>query len=200
MIRRYYAELGPDGEVIQTTIVDDPEEGPPQQPETDRTYVLVDGPLDWDPPTPTSVKKIVEGIEQWVETNTLPGLKAAAISQTYLDVDAVYEAAIGRRTTEYKEAEEDARAFAAAGFVGEVSEYVSAYATYNPTGLLQTNQWAAEQILVRADAFAVAQRLMRSTRFARQAQMQAATTAEELSAAVGRWNGFIAALRNQLGL
>lgn len=140
------------------------------------------------------------GALYWVETATLDELKATAVSKTYKDVDSIYEAAIGNRATEYKEAEIDARAFAAAGFVGDVSEYVSWYATYNPTGSVQSNQWAAEQIIARADAFAAAQKAMRCTRFQRQAQMHSAATEEELAATVSAWDGFISTLRGQLGL
>jgi hypothetical protein len=130
----------------------------------------------------------------------LPALKAAAIAKTYPDVDAVYDAAVGSRTEEYKDAEADARAFAAAGYTGGVSEYVSDYALHNPTLLVQTNQWAADQIIARADAFAAAKLLMRSTRFARQADMRAATTQAGLNAAVAAWGSFISSTRSALGL
>lgn len=140
------------------------------------------------------------GALYWVETATLAELKAAAIAKTYRDVDAIYDDAIGRRATEYKEAEEAARAFASAGFTGSVSVYVSSFAQYNPTGSVQTNQWSAEQIIARADAFLLAQSAMRTMRFARQAQMQAAEDLAALAAAVAAWGGFILNLRSQLGL
>jgi hypothetical protein len=130
----------------------------------------------------------------------LPALKAAAITKTYADVDGVYKAAIGRRATEYQDAEDAARAFAAAGYMGDVSEYVSDYAAHNVTGEAQTDQWAADQIIARADAFRAAQAAMRTKRFEWQAAMRAASTPDELAAAVAAWNGFIAALRGQLGL
>ncbi|HEY0063156.1 MAG TPA: hypothetical protein VGC21_13625 [Telluria sp.] len=140
------------------------------------------------------------GALYWVETAALAQLKAAAIAKTYKDVDAIYDDAIGRRATEYKEAEEVARAFAVAGFAGPVSAYVSSYALYNPTGVVQTNRWAAEQIIARADAFLMAQSAMRATRFAKQAQMQAADNEDDLVAAAAAWDEFIAVLRGQLGL
>jgi hypothetical protein len=130
----------------------------------------------------------------------LDALKSAAIAKTYADVDAVYDAAVGRRATEYQEAEAAARAFADAGYAGDVSEYVSDYALHNPTGAEQSNQWAADQIIARADAFRAAQKAMRTQRFAGQAAMRAATTPEQLAAAQESWAAFIAETRAELGL
>jgi hypothetical protein len=130
----------------------------------------------------------------------LDALKAAAIGRTYADVDAVYDAAIGRRATEYQDAEVAARAFADAGYAGDASEYVSDYALHNPTGEEQTNQWAAEQIIARADAFRAAQKAMRTQRFASQAALRTAATPEQLAAAQAAWDGFIAATRADLRL
>lgn len=123
---------------------------------------------------------------------------AAAIGRTYHDVDAIYTAAVGNRTDEYREAEDAARAYVSAGYTGPVSAYVSDFALDNPTGVAQTNAWSADQIIGRADAFHAAKLLMRSQRFASQAEMRAATTIEELNAAVADWSGFIVSLRAQL--
>jgi hypothetical protein len=127
-------------------------------------------------------------------------MREAAIAATYTDVDKVYADAVGNRTEEYKDAEADARAYKAAGYAGDVSGYVSDYALHNPTGAAQSNQWAAEQIIARADAFAAAKLSMRSQRFASQAAMRAAGTPEELAAAVAEWDEFIAGVRADLGL
>ena len=152
-------------------------------------------------PTPSSELRIgADGALFWEDTVSLSEHKSAAVNKTYKDVDLVYDDAIGSREKEYTDAEAEARRFAAAGYTGPVNSDVSAYAQYNPTGQQQTNQWAADQIISRADAFAMAKRLMRSTRFACQAQMQASTTAEQLAAAVAIWVDFISTLRSQLGL
>jgi hypothetical protein len=130
----------------------------------------------------------------------LDALKTAAIAATYADVDKVYADAVGNRTEEYKDAETDARAYAAAGYTGTVSDYVHDYALHNPTGTTQTDQWAADQIIARADAFAQAKLSMRSQRFTSQATMRVAATQDDLSTAIAAWNNFIASLRTQLGL
>lgn len=130
----------------------------------------------------------------------LAALKTAALSQTYADVDRVYADAVGNRATEYQEAEQAARDYAAAGYAGAASEYVSDYALNNPTLEAQTNQWAADEIIARADAFRTAQKAMRSKRFECQAAMRAAATADELEQAIAQWAGFIAGLRAALEL
>lgn len=132
--------------------------------------------------------------------NALPARRDAAIAKCYPDIDAIYADAVGNRTEEYKDAESDARAFKAAGYTGTVTDYVHDFALHNPTGTEQTDQWAADQIIARADAFASAKLSMRSQRFASQAAMRAATTNAELDSAVNAWNSFIATTRQNLGL
>lgn len=127
-------------------------------------------------------------------------LKASAIEKTYADVDAVILAAVGNRAEEYKDAEAAARAFLASGDGSSVDVTVSSYALYNPTGQVQSNEWAAEQIIQRADAFRAAQKAMRAERFARQAQMRAVAAPAELAVVVEGWEAFIAAVRADLEL
>jgi hypothetical protein len=134
------------------------------------------------------------------ESVNLEQLKADALKATYADVDAVTAAAVGNRVEEYRDAEAAARAFVVAGYEGDVDEYVSSYAQYNPTGEEQTNAWAADQIIARADAFRDAQKAMRTRRFASQAEIRLAQTPEELTAAVQVWGGFIAGIRLALGV
>lgn len=131
---------------------------------------------------------------------SLQALADKAIAKTYADVDSVIAAAVGNRAEEYKDAEAAARAFLLADDDAEVDVSVSSYAQHNPTGQAQTNTWAAERIIQRADAFRAAQKSMRAERFARQADMRAAITPDELSAAVQAWENFINGVRSTLGL
>lgn len=158
------------------------------------TYLVLDDGVVRDA-TPEEIAEIEQR-----SVFALPPLIEAAIAATYLDVDGVYRDAVGQRGPEYLDAEADARAFVAAGYAGEVSPYVSEFALHNPTGEAQTDQWSADSIIARADAFKGAKMAMRNTRFVRQAEMRTATTTAALQAAVGSWNGFIAGLRAQLGL
>ncbi len=130
----------------------------------------------------------------------LEALRANAMAKTYADVDAVTRAAVGDRAEEYRDAEAAARAFVAAGCEGDVDESVSSYAQYNPTGEKQSNTWAADQIITRADAFRAAQKTMRARRFARQSEIRLADTPEAIEAAVEAWSEFIAGIRAALGV
>lgn len=190
------------GIVTQSISRIEDDEGPPARFVGGDYRLLLAAP-DWSAkPTPTTVLRWTDygSAPAWEEVSPLDDLKAEAIARTYPDVDAVYDAAIGRRTSEYERAEEAARAYKAAGFTGPVSDYISGHARSNPTGQHQTDEWAAQQIIERADAFRWAELQMRNVRFDRQADMRAATTHDELQTAVAAWDGFISWLRVQLGL
>jgi hypothetical protein len=200
LTKRVYV-LVTDGIVRQTVEVEQDSDGPSRPVMDDLVEVAT--PPDWAKrPTPTHVLrwKGFGADPEWEEAGTLGELKTAAIAKTYADVDKVHFDAVGNRATEYQEAEAAARAFAAGGFQGEADDDVHSYAIDNTTGEVQTDQWAAENIIARADAFRAAQKAMRNTRFKRQAEMRAAATPEELMAVVAAWDGFIAGLRAQLGL
>lgn len=135
-----------------------------------------------------------------VDMRVLADILAPALAKPYADIDAVVRDAVGNRTEEYKDAEADARAYKAAGYIGTIPPSVNCYAQHNLTGSAQTGQWAADDIIARADAFSAAKLSMRESRFASQFAMRAATTNAELDAAVAAWNSFIAQIRAQLGL
>lgn len=125
---------------------------------------------------------------------TLADRRSSAIAKTYADVDEVYTIAIGNRAEEYKQAEADARAYAAAGYTGTPTAYVSGWATAK--GL--TNQQSADAIIARADALTAAKLSLRNQRFVSQAAMSAATTRSELDAAVATWDAYVAATKAAL--
>lgn len=165
-------------------------------------YRELAAPIDWSAqPSPTAeLYWRDDGNHVWVETAALADIKAAATTKTFADVDAVIWDAVGNRTREYELAEQAARAFAAAGYQGEVSRLVTAYALNNPTMQEQSNEWAAQNIIARASAFDWATEEMRDKRMYYGVRMQSAATHTELAAAVSGWNDFIAGLRAQLGL
>lgn len=200
----YFLETAFDGEVIQRHRVAWDLEGPPAPPAPFDGNVLhaLPGLLEWPArPFLTSRLMFAEGAVGWVGAVPLADLQAAAIAQTYVDVDAVYEAAIGRRVSEYQNAEAAAREYLVADVEpAVVSSYITGHARSNPTGQQQTNEWAARQIIERADAFRWAELQMRNVRFERQADMRAATSGTQLATAVDEWNTFITWLRATLGL
>lgn len=122
--------------------------------------------------------------------------KAAAVAQTYSDVDAIYSAAVGNRESEYIQAEQDARAFKATGYTGIPSAYISGWATVKGF----SNQVAADAIIAKADALHTAKLALRNARFISQAEMQAATTQQQLDTAVNTWNTTLININTSLGL
>lgn len=196
-----YLQLAPDNEILQALGVTDPDGATPEPPPDDGyTYVLWQTAVDWARPTPTSKHYFTDGAPVWVEMATLADLISAAVAKCYTDIDKVVEDAVGGRTKEYERTESDARAFAAGGYVDPAPRSVSKFAQYNPTMQVQTNQWAADQIIGRADALITAQDDMRDQRFVSQYAMRAAATDADLDTAVTTWNDFIATTRQNLGL
>lgn len=189
------------GYVKQSVVRVVEDEGPPPPAAADGDWRLLPAPIDWAAPPGARLKWMgFDVMPEW-EPPALADLQAEAIAKTYGDVDAVYDAAVGRRATEYQEAEAAARAYLAAEVEPTVvSEYITGHAQNNPTGQQQTNGWAARQIIERADAFRWAALQMRTVRFARQADMRAATATEELAAAVAEWEEFLTWLRSTLDL
>jgi len=119
-----------------------------------------------------------------------------AIITTYIDIDAIYKAAVGHRDEEYKLAEQDALAFKTAGYSGTCPVSVS---SWKPSSTL-TNQQKTDAIIASATAYRAAIPAMRTQRFASQDAMQGATTRAQLDAAVATWNAFIVTTRTSLGL
>lgn len=119
---------------------------------------------------------------------SLADRQASAIAKTYADVDDVYALAIGNRAEEYKQAETDARAYAAAGYTGTPTAYVSGWAAAK--GL--TNQHSADAIIARADALTAAKLSLRNQRFTSQAAMTTATAHAELDTAIAAWDSYVA--------
>ena len=115
------------------------------------------------------------------------------IRQIDMDADAIYAAVQGNRGNEYALAEQDAIAFKAASYTGTVPASVQSWATAKA----QTAQWAADDILATASAWRTAMGAIRSNRLQRKEQARVATDLAPVAAA---WNGFVVAIRSQLGV
>lgn len=156
--------------------------------------------LDFSAGTGTLVWPDGDSAPSWRDERVLSDELARALAKPYADIDAIVRAAVGERAKEYERREAAARAYVAAGYTGDVPDRVAVWAQYNPTMQQQTPKWAADNIIGRADALLAAQDAMGDQRFVSQYAMRAASTLAELDAAVAGWNGFITALRAQLGL
>lgn len=194
----FFLEVDSNDKVIQQHAVAWGDEGPPAMPEPmeGNVCIALAEPISLSQPTPTSEPLWQNDALVWVETSTLANLKTAAYAKCFADINAMVWDAVGNMTEEYKDAEVEARAFKAGGYVGEVPGMVAPYADKES----QSAIWATDDIIARADAFSYAKKAMRTHRMARQKEMTAATTLTQLDAAVDAWNAFMTQLRALLEL
>lgn len=127
---------------------------------------------------------------------TLADNIAAARKKIDADVDRVYADVIGDRTTEYQTANDDAKAFKNAGYVGTAPASVQCWATVKGW----TAQQACDDILATAANWLNAQQSMRASRLQKKQDVTAATTNAEVDTVLSAWSTYIAGMRSQLGL
>ena len=129
-------------------------------------------------------------------TAVFAALKHAAVLQIDAEVDSIYAAAIGNRGPEYIDAEAQATAYVAAGYVGEVPPMVACWATAKGWTAAQ----AADDIIAAAASLNTAKQAIRAARLLRKEQVRNAADQAGIDSAMGAWSGFVAAIRQQLGL
>lgn len=101
MTKYYYADVMPDGSVRACLSCQAPEVGPPVdgvpapqlESQTEGALVLLDAPINWAGPTPTSVLHMVDGALTWLEMGSLDEVKAAKLG-SLADQFSQYMAAI----------------------------------------------------------------------------------------------------------
>lgn len=150
-----------------------------------------------------SAPELVGGqwVQQWVITPlsaeviaaNLAAVRAALLLKIDADTDSIYRAVQGDRAPEYLRAEKDALDYMTAGYTGPVPTSVSSWALAKD----QTNTWACDDILSTATAWRGAQEAIRSNRLLRKEQARVATDLAPVAAA---WAGFVAYVRQQLGV
>jgi hypothetical protein len=121
---------------------------------------------------------------------------AKSLLQIDADTDAIYVAAIGNREPEYREAEAAANAYKDAGYTGDVPSAVQSWATAKDW----TAQQAADDILAAAELLNTAKLAIRAQRLLRKEQVRAAATVKAVDTAMQQWDGFVVAIKGQLGL
>lgn len=197
----YYMVRDADSVINGVMWHDDPDEGPVNiQQDAPEGVTLVAGGADFVRAEYYGgfIAKYVNGAVEWSDGISLAERVEAAMLVTYSDIDKIYADCVGNRTEEYKDAETDARAFAAAGYAGDTTVNVSSFAARNPTGQVQTNEWAAKQIIAQADAYSTAKVAMRQQRFDTQADLREAVDLAGLDLVMHNWGEFIAAMRMSL--
>lgn len=122
--------------------------------------------------------------------------KLSACLQVDLDVDKIYQDAVGNRVTEYQLARDQALAYQAAGYTGTVPVTVQHWADLNA----QTTHWSADNILAQSVAWAGAQLTIRDHRLTAKSQARAAIDQPSLDTVMTGWNGFVTYIRTALGI
>lgn len=139
---------------------------------------------------------------KWAKTNTptpadvpsAASIKAANIKKIDADVDAIYEAAIGNRATEYSEAEAQATTFKTAGYTGTVPAYVASWLSNNTKGFTTASQ-ATDDIIAQANGWRGAAASIRTNRLLAKKNL-----ANDVATAMASWDGFVIAIRGSLGI
>jgi hypothetical protein len=127
----------------------------------------------------------------------------SAIKSVDADVDAIYQDAVGNRTSEYQVAKDAATAYKTAGYTGTVPATVQNWANlnYQADGVtLQTPQWAADNILASATNLANAQLSIRQNRLSSKSQLKAATGILAAQTILNSWAAYVVQMRMSLGI
>lgn len=122
--------------------------------------------------------------------------KLAFVKSVDTDVDRIYRDALGDRGPEYTLAEQEAKAYKAAGYSGTVPESVQAWADAKG----QTATWATDDIVTQATQWRSAQSAMRTKRLAEKEAGRAATTLVQLDLVRARWDAFVTYIRGLLSI
>jgi len=122
--------------------------------------------------------------------------KADLIIRIDTDIDEIITKLIGRRETEYLEAEKQAAAYIAANYTGTVPAFVQSWATAKG----QTATWSANDIAATAAAWRTAQTTMRENRLLHKENARNAADTAALNAVATSWAAFLVTIKTQLGL
>lgn len=168
----YFADVLADGRVRACLAGFADDDGSLSVPGIEGRAVMLDGPINWDAGTPTSILRWApESWLHWAETASavmiLPGVVAAIDAAG----DAARVLAIGdpARALEYQQAEQQAREYRDRLYAGEVPEDVASWA--EPKGW--TSEQAADDIIATADRWRAALSGIRRLRLAAKEQARA---------------------------
>ena len=145
----------------------------------------------WSGPQPTP-----EQIAAALPVAEFNAARAEAIRIIDADTDAIYGACIGNRATEYKVAEDEAKAYETNNYAGAAPQSVASWATAKGW----TANQATDDILATANQWRGAQASIRANRLARKEQVRTASNQAAVEAAVASWKDFVAATRAALGV
>ena len=122
--------------------------------------------------------------------------KTTFILKIDADVDAVYQAVVGNRSDEYKQAYDDATAFKAAGYTGTAPASVHSWALAKSW----TDTQSADDILLAATRLAGLRDALRAQRLSKKELAKAAADQNALNTVMSQWGAAIAAIRTSAGV
>lgn len=168
----------------------------------DETKILWDERIDGDIPPVTlgAMKRIGNSLvlddfqKDLINKNQLKYNKIESLKIIDGSSDELITAAIGRRDTEYLQAEKQAQEFIAAGYKGNTYPYVSSWATAKN----ETNEWAADNIIETATAWREVQSDLRAKRLMHKENVRNSETQEEIDTVMASWHGYINALKQSM--
>lgn len=138
---------------------------------------------------------IVDNVElESINTKQLQDKKSQSLKLIDESSDELITAAIGRRDTEYLQAEKQAQEFIAAGYKGNTYPYVSSWATAKN----ETNEWAADNIIETATAWREVQSDLRAKRLMHKENVRNSETQEEIDTVMASWQLYIKTLKQSL--
>lgn len=168
----------------------------------DETKILWDERIDGELPPVTlgAMKRIGNSLvlddfqKDLINKNQLKYNKIESLKIIDGSSDELITAAIGRRDTEYLQAEKQAQEFIAAGYKGNTYPYVSSWATAKN----ETNEWAADNIIETATAWREVQSDLRAKRLMHKENVRNSETQEEIDTVMASWHGYINALKQSM--
>lgn len=193
MTTYFFADVMPDGQVRACLPGEGEDDGSLFVPEVEGCAVMLDGPINWRGPTPTSVLYWEREIGlHWQEGATdadLPAIREQAINAIDAAGEALRLAVISRmtQTPEYVRAEQHAREYRAAGYPEGEDAYVPpGVASWAMAKWRQawTARQAADDILATADSWYEILDTIRDLRLANKEDARYAETAGEVAAIV----------------
>lgn len=138
---------------------------------------------------------IVDNVElESINTKQLQDKKSQSLKLIDESSDELITAAIGRRDTEYLQAEKQAQEFIAAGYKGNTHPYVSSWAIAKN----ETDEWAADNIIETATAWREVQSDLRAKRLLHKENVRNSATLQDIDTVMGSWKMYINALKQSV--
>ena len=153
-----------------------------------------DGSTYTPPPAPyVPTKEELDAIAAEEVARVLTAARAALIRQIDAEADAITYSVQGERALEYLRAEQEATAYKAAGYTGDVPDSVTSWASAKG----ETATWATDDILTTARGWRQAQSSIRATRLTCK---ERARVESDLAPIAAAWAGFAVAIKTALGV